>query len=352
MTRELFLQDLNLALSSLAQEEAQSVLAYYSEMIDDRMEAGMSEEDAVNAMEPVEVIASRVLSEAGVEENEEAEETDDPHKEIRRNAEAVQEMVILAEEQRVRLTTGDTDDVILRYCIDKGDVYQLHEENGVLTLEHKHRPMSSYKLDPKKLTVDNFFDEIGKFIGSINLNNIIHINTDGEPRCIEVVLPRIFKGKISVHTSNARIIAEQVTCIGEMKLRTSNSRVVLTHIVAHQADIGTSNARILLEDVYVRRQLDAVTSNGRIVAQKTVSDDKMHLRTSNGSVRVEEVDAKELVLKTSNSNIGGTLRGKAEDYAIQSGTSNGRNNLIDSADGEKKLIAKTSNANIAIEFIG
>ena len=357
MTREVFLKDLNCALSGLEAEEVDSILAYYSEMIDDRMEAGMTEEDAVNAMEPVDTIASRVLSEAeGVKDAPAAEQKNEPNeaeKEIRRPAPEVKELVISAENQRVHLASGDTEEIVLRYRIEDGDIYQLHEENGVLTLEHKHRPVSSYKLDPKKLTADNFFDEIGKLIGSINLGNLIQLGgITGETRCIEVMLPRIFKGKVTVKTSNARIMAEEVTCLDEMKLHTSNARAMLSHIVAHQLNIVSSNARIVLEDVYARQQLDAVTSNGRIVATKVVSDNGMHLRTSNGSVRVEEVDAKALAIKTSNGSISGTVKGHSEDYAIRSGTSNGKNNLVDCAEGEKQLVVKTSNANIALEFMG
>lgn len=359
MTRELFLKDLNNALAGLGEDEVESILAYYSEMIDDRMEAGMTEEDAVNAMEPVETIASRVLSEAEGEEKaeaapeEKAPEKNDPEKEIRRNAGDVAELVIQADNQRVHLTTGDTEEIVLRYRINDGDIYQLHEENGVLTLEHTLRPMSSYKIDAKKLTVDNFFDEIGKFIGSINLGNLIQVGgIIGETRCIEVTLPRLFKGKITVKTNNARIMAEEVTCLGEMKLRTSNARIMLSHIVAHQLNAGTSNGRIVLEDVFVRNQLDAVTSNGRIVATKVVSDDSMHLKTSNGSVQVEEVDASVIAIRTSNAHVSGTIKGKLEDYAIQSGTSNGKNNLPDRDEGEKQLTVKTSNANITLEFIG
>lgn len=355
MTRELFLQDLNNALAGMDDDEVESILAYYSEMIDDRMEAGMTEEDAVNAMEPVDVIASRVLSEAHEEKpkDEAAKENNDAQQEICRSAQDVQELVINAENQRVHLMAGDGDEVILRYRIEDGDIYQLHEEGGVLSLSHTHRPVSSYKLDPKKLTADNFVDEIGKFIGSINLGNLINLSAiTGEARQIEVVLPRIFQGKISVHSSNARIIAEHVTCLGEMKLRTSNARVVLTHIVADQLSIGTSNGRIVLEDVYARNQLDAVTSNGRIAANKAVSDQEMHLRTSNSPVRVDEVDAKSLVIKTSNSSISGTLKGKMEDYKISSGTSNGKNNLPNREEGEKHLTVKTSNASITLEFIG
>ena len=47
MTRELFLKDLNNALAGLGGEEVESILAYYSEMIDDRVEDGLTEEQAV-----------------------------------------------------------------------------------------------------------------------------------------------------------------------------------------------------------------------------------------------------------------------------------------------------------------
>ena len=353
MTRDEFLNELRLALKNLGEEEIESVISYYSEMIDDRMEAGMNEEDAVNAMEPVGTIASRVLSEAGAADETEDEEKNDPQKEIRKSAENVSELVVKAREQRVHVISGDTDEIVLRYRIEEGDIYQLHEENGVLMLEHTHRPVSSYKLDPKQLTVDNFLDEIGKFIGSINLGNVLKINgIGGETRCIEVLVPRAFKGKISIQSSNARVTAKDISCMDEVKMHTSNARIVVENVVVHKLNAVTSNARVVLEDVYVREQLNAVTSNGRIAAQKTISDGDMHLRTSNSSVRIEDVDAKCLTIKTSNASVSGTLRGTAADYMIESSTSNGKNNLENGGSGEKQLTVRTSNGSIVMEFIG
>lgn len=352
MTRDVFLNELRQALKNLGEEEITSVISYYSEMIDDRMEAGMNEEDAVNAMEPVETIASRVLSEAGSAEETE-EEKNDPRKEICKCAENVRELVVSAREQRVHVTSGDTDEIVLRYRIEDGDIYQLHEENGVLMLEHTHRPVSSYKLDPKQLTVDNFFDEIGKFIGSINLGSVLKINgIGGETRCIEVLVPRAFKGKICIQSSNARVTANDVSCMEKVKLHTSNARIVVENVVVHKLYAGTSNARVVLEDVYVREQLNVVTSNGRIAAQKTICDGEMHLRTSNASVKVEDTDAKSMTIKTSNASVSGTLRGTAADYAIESSTSNGKSNLENGGCGEKQLTVKTSNGSITMEFIG
>ena len=349
MTREAFLNDLKNALSGMNEEEIESILAYYSEMIDDRVEAGMTEEDALNAMESVQVIASRVLSEAGVEPGEEKKE-DDTRKEIRKSAENVTELSITADNQRVHFTCGESDEIVLRYRIEDGDVYQLHEENGHLSLEHTRRPVSSYKFDASKVTVDKLFDEVGKFLKGLNLGNLIQFNGGLGNRCIEVLLPRVFKGKITVHTSNSRITAESITCMEAINLHTSNARIELTHVVGHTLKAITSNGRIMLEDVYIREVLDAGTSNGRICATDVTSDQEVQLKTSNGRIELNRLSAQHITLKTSNGTIAGTVKGAKEDYTIVSGTSNGHNELGNCEGGEKHLVAKTSNGDIDIDF--
>lgn len=52
MTKQEYLAELRAALSDLSAEEASRACAFYEEMIDDRMEAGEDERDAVAAMEP------------------------------------------------------------------------------------------------------------------------------------------------------------------------------------------------------------------------------------------------------------------------------------------------------------
>lgn len=61
MTRVEYLTELDRRLSSLTKEQADEYLAYYAEMMADRMEDGMSEEEAVASLESPSVIASRIL---------------------------------------------------------------------------------------------------------------------------------------------------------------------------------------------------------------------------------------------------------------------------------------------------
>lgn len=67
MTKAEFLQSLRDRLSPLPKAETEERLNFYSEMIDDRMEEGLTEEDAVAGIGSVDEIAKQILSEAAPE---------------------------------------------------------------------------------------------------------------------------------------------------------------------------------------------------------------------------------------------------------------------------------------------
>lgn len=376
MTREQFLNDLKAALSGMAPEEMEGVIAYYSEMIDDRIEAGMSEEAAVKAMEPVKEIAGRVLEEAGVAGQKEEPRDKSNWQEICRPAETVRELHIQAENKRVRVTGDEeTEQVTLRYCIGPNDVFQLHEDDGVLTLEHKVRPMSSFvnEKSGEGITLESVLSGVGKLLSSIG-DRLVGaggiFSGDSAENEIEVVVPKAFSGRLHVGTSNARvsadditcaqpitlttsnsrIIAENVTCARELTLTTSNSRITLNDVNAASARLSTSNGKVELDDVYIRGELIAHNSNGSITAGDTVAEGALRLTTSNGSIALDDTASPDITLKTSNGTIGGIVKGLREEYTIRSSTSNASNQLGNFDGGEKKLSAVTSNAPITLKF--
>ena len=67
MTRREFLNELYRRLGKMSREEAEQYLTYYAEMLADRMEEGMTEEEAVASMEDVETIAARIRQERAEE---------------------------------------------------------------------------------------------------------------------------------------------------------------------------------------------------------------------------------------------------------------------------------------------
>lgn len=63
MTKSEFLDALRRRLSGLPRQEMEDRLAFWSEMIEDRREAGLSEEDAVRDIGSVEEIAAQIIAE-------------------------------------------------------------------------------------------------------------------------------------------------------------------------------------------------------------------------------------------------------------------------------------------------
>lgn len=63
MNKEEFLRKLRKSLSGLPQDDIEERLSFYSEMIDDRMEEGLSEEEAVAGVGSIEGIVSQTVSE-------------------------------------------------------------------------------------------------------------------------------------------------------------------------------------------------------------------------------------------------------------------------------------------------
>lgn len=64
MTKNAYLSELADRLRQLPQSEIDKSIAYYSEIIDDRMEEGCSEEEAVNGLEAPVTAAERILQDA------------------------------------------------------------------------------------------------------------------------------------------------------------------------------------------------------------------------------------------------------------------------------------------------
>ena len=63
MSKQQFLESLRRALSGLPREDIEERLTFYSEMIDDRMEEGLTEEEAVAEIGPVDEVVAQIMAE-------------------------------------------------------------------------------------------------------------------------------------------------------------------------------------------------------------------------------------------------------------------------------------------------
>ena len=84
MTKAEFLEQIKAKIAHLPYEDLRKNLDFYSEMIEDRMEEGLTEEEAVATMEPPEVIAAKILEESEPAAPEEAPQEQAPGRPSRR----------------------------------------------------------------------------------------------------------------------------------------------------------------------------------------------------------------------------------------------------------------------------
>lgn len=354
MTREAFLEALENALISMQEEERAGVLSYYDEILQDRMEAGMSEEEAVRSMEPIEVIAARVLDEA--EPVPQEEEKSGNGTEVCRPAADYNHVVIRAQNREVRIESAMDENIKIRYQIGGNDVFELHDENGTLTLEHQNRPIASFvhEAAPQNITLDSLLKGIGSVLNSIgefgrNVLTSAGILSD-ESSAIVLTLPRAFCGAVTVENRNARVVAENINCSGDVRVATSNGRITLTDVGAGSISAVTANARVEMSNVYARSSLEAMTCNGRISAVNVLSDVLLRLETSNGQVETSLIDAPEIRIATSNAGVNGTVKGPQSLYKVHTRVSNGTSSLADTFAGERSLDILTSNGSINVSF--
>lgn len=66
MTKQEFLTQLRRGLNGLPQEDIEERIIFYSEMIDDRIEDGLTEDEAVSEIGPVSAVVSQILSDTPI----------------------------------------------------------------------------------------------------------------------------------------------------------------------------------------------------------------------------------------------------------------------------------------------
>ena len=159
-----------------------------------------------------------------------------------------------------------------------------------------------------------------------------------------------FTNDVYCDTSNGNINAKNITA-HTVSLYSSNASCNAESVKSKNLNVGTSNASINITNI----NSDSVkleTSNASINLGDTVAKDSFYADTSNGSINTRGIDSDKIELHTSNSSITATIVGDDKDFAINSGTSNGNDNLYGRGNNSasKQLSVYTSNGNINIKF--
>lgn len=313
MTKSEFLAELRRRISNLPPDEVERTISYFSEIIDDRMEDGMTELDAICSLESVENIAREVVP------------TDRETRLGRYSAAEVSSVRIKDLNCSVVLECSGSDMITLDYYENKYKKYDIRfSPGGELYIKGQY---------------------IQKWSSIFNLNMI---------RPFVLGLPRDFTGNITLETSNGSIKASSVNIAGDFSIISSNAAVDIKNMyVGGRADLRTSNGHIHMENLKAL-DLTANTMNGKIDALSVSSQNSVTFKTMNSPIHLDKLfSERSIFLITSNSGIRGTINDDLRTFNVRSRTMNGRSTLPSKMDGgTKDLTANTMNGNIDLYFLG
>lgn len=326
MKREEYLRDLKLKLEQDDFAQVEQAIAYFNDLLEDRMaDEGMDEDTAVASMEPIEKVVAQLRENPAQRRTGIGSEPLVPGvRTINARADQVRHIHVRDRNMRLRVIGEEREDILIRHPESEKVRYQFTLKDGSLSLIREDLPIT-WQL----FVLDSLAREMREVILSV---------------------PRDLAAEMDLRTSNARLTLDDVTLWGKITAATSNAALGLSHVSAKSMALKTSNGTLLLTGVSAQLELKATTSNAKLQVQGAASP-ILNLKTSNGTINVESLRSDDITLTTSNGSVKGELNGKMADWSISSRTSNGKNSLPPmSQGGGKRLSAHTSNASIQLKF--
>lgn len=329
MTKAAYLAELTECLKGIPEDEINKTIAYYNEIIEDRMEEGRTEEKAVDGLDRPSEVARQLLVElltrsTGTESSERSRRSQAyVLKKQQFSTESIREVLLREENAPIRIERSPDEWIHLSYGENEKDRYDLQQTDGCLSVIKR-------RLRMKRSDWNNRYN----------------------PPVLTIALPQQMTGRVTAESGNAGITAEQIQLAGELHLKTSNARLLLEECTVRSITAVTSNAKITLRDVQTEQTVTATTSNGAIQAGNVHCGSTLKLQTGNANITFEQVTSgTELTFRTDNGSIVGHLTEPTDTFRIISHTSNGSSSLPTKwGKGPILLNATTSNGNIKIDF--
>lgn len=152
--------------------------------------------------------------------------------------------------------------------------------------------------------------------------------------------------------SNSDVIMEELTASGKLTVDSSNGTIKLDGITAKELRAETSNGQITAGTISVLGKAEFENSNGRITIG-SITAEELEAENSNGGIKLDYADCLRIKLGTSNADVTGTLAGTIASYSVRSEATNGKSSLPDEMKGgDRTLEVEVSNGNIALDFDG
>ncbi len=390
MNKEQFMLELDRKLSGLALGERKVIVDYFTEMIDDRMEDGLTEEEAVDALGDVDQIIHETMPESGAPSP--AASGDCVH-----FFEPIQTLTFHCASENIFVETadlmnGETGRIDLSgskdcTCLLQNGVLTIRSESnrlhtlfrlsgsrfsGTIRLTLARKPLESAKIH----TLDGGISVDGLNLsgtlkadsssGDLELKDVQSIRLHAKSAsgdlfihsvdCQEIVLETASgdlelqnaccSQVLSVQTRSGGLMLQDVRC-AELQAHCASGDTQLTRLKADKAIVESASGNLDLEALQIQGSLDLRASSGDIQL-RSASAENASLQTSNGDLHLSGVDARRILLSTSLGDISGDLAGSTSQYTFRAHSQSGNVRVPDSR-GERIVEAWTASGDINLQ---
>ena len=357
MTKSEFILSLSEALTNMPGQTRKRVLEYFEEMIDDRTESGMSEEEAVAALGSIEDILKDIAPETLNTTHYIEAKTADRNEKYIILREPIDSMIVNSASANLiirseELPDGMTARVDFRLSEEAECLCAL--ESGILSVQYK-------KNEPRKFSFRSFFDRLSESI-TITLNSPALTRCKIEASSGDVQLSKlVFTESLKVHTAsgdlNAHDVAVQCSCnlhtasgditgknltCGELlEVHTASGDSDLFDIRAGKIDAGSASGEPTLSniecdalnvhsasgDIEVRNLKTAAFSCGTASGDQTAFNiecsGRIEMSSASGDLQIRDVlQAESILLSATSGDIDGQLT-PAENYTFRASSRTG-----------------------------
>ena len=311
-----------LKLSGLSQEETADRLIFYGEMIDDRVEDGLSEEEAIAEIGSVDEIASQIMKEAPVHRAEKREEKpeislpewntetvdiNDGFSNIEISSNIHDISLIPADDGACRAVFRDNDRHKHTVEVYEGTLHInmtdsekwyhriafFSDENAKLEL---HLPRGDYSL----LHIKNVTGDIDIPEGLAFEKTDISVNTG------DIDFASSVSGQLSLRSVTGDISVKEITA-GDIRISTAAGDVEVSSSVCNgELEVSVKSGDIKLDEIACRN-VSVNGVSGDVDFTDVIAREKISAEFISGDIDLDRCDAAELYLKTVTGDVSGVM---------------------------------------------
>ena len=401
MSKKDFLKKLKGKLKALPSFERDRTIAYYDELIEDRKEAGATEEAAVYAMGDIDNIAAEILSDAK-ERGVLLEKSSGAGRTvlavllgiilicalivlgaliIRKYAcsgspkiewSEVNEEYSLGSKERIEINMENCD-LFIKPSKD-GDFHLTYYTNDDLVEFRVNETAECLSIEQRDVS-----EVYGIFFGCV---------PDRMKRTTILLVPEGFDGSIVSETAAGKTDIQGIERVSTLELSTTTGGMSVQDVKAVNASFTVTTGGLVIHSSSFENSLAANGTTGSIrlyaadandiTAQSTtgaimleevdagtvdvslttggidikaVSADRLKAHSTTGGIKLNMVNSNDIDVSATTGSIKGQLPGPMSDYTIESSTSTGGNNLPQTQiSGSRKLSVRTTTGSIKITF--